>query len=102
MDPHLDGDDATGAVVVHKDAQHVGDQLGQVKLKFATKSNHNLFNKKNDRALNRCVHDPEFLEERRQEKVRCLLNYEGTEMGTEKPKKSGGHPGRPLPSLPLL
>lgn len=57
----LDGDDAARAVVVHEDSQHMRDQLGQVELKFTPKSDHNLLNEKNDRALDRGVHDPELL-----------------------------------------
>lgn len=48
---HLDGDDAAWAVIMHEDAEHVWDQLGQVELKFTAKSYHNLLNEKNDRAL---------------------------------------------------
>lgn len=48
---HLDGDDAALAVVMHEDPQHVWDQLGQIELKFTSKSHHNLLNEKNDCAL---------------------------------------------------
>lgn len=48
---HLDGDYAALAVVMHEDTQHVWDQLGQVELKFTSKSHHDLLNEKNDCAL---------------------------------------------------
>lgn len=60
-DTHLDGDASARAVVMHEDAQHVWDELGQVELELASQGHHNLLYQKDDGVLHGVVGCPVLL-----------------------------------------
>lgn len=59
--PHLHGNTAPSAVVVHEDTQHVRDELRQVKLEFSTQGHYNLLNQEDDGVLHGVVWGPVIL-----------------------------------------
>lgn len=61
---HLHGNAATGTIVMHEDAQHVWDELRQVKLEFSSQCHHYLLDQKDDGILHGVVGCPVLLQGR--------------------------------------
>lgn len=53
---------ASGAVVVHEDAQHVRDELRQVELELPSQCHHDLLNQEDDGVLHGVVWCPVLLQ----------------------------------------
>ena len=78
--PYLDGDTASCAVVMHEDAQHVRDELGQVELELAPQGDHDLLDQQDDGVLHGVVGRPVLLRITRVRRT-CQENVSGERVG---------------------